>query len=91
MRFSFAEIIGVIASILTGISLLPQLINLLRNKTAEGLSPVMLCVLFGGLLSWVIYGWKKQDLIIVISNLFSWTVNLLLILLYIRYHKKDNS
>lgn len=85
------ELIGIIASVLTGISLLPQFIKLLKEKNAGGLSPMMLSVLFAGLLLWAIYGWQKKDYIILIANLFAWTINLCVFFLYFRYRKKNKT
>jgi len=70
--------IGIAASALTAISLLPQLIKLLKEKKANDVSLGMLAILFAGLGMWTYYGYLKKDLIIIISNSFSFFINLLL-------------
>lgn len=81
-------LIGIAASVLTAISLLPQLIKLIKEKKAEHLSLVMLLILLGGLMLWVVYGWLKKDYIIIIANSFSLLINLIVITLTILYKKK---
>ena len=78
-------IIGICASIFTGISALPQLIKIFREKRAEGISVAMLIVLCTGLALWVGYGFLKEDWIIVASNGFSFVVNLLTMILSLKY------
>lgn len=69
-------IVGVSASVLTGASLLPQLVKIVREKKSEGVSFIMLIVLLGGVGLWVFYGVLKADWIIVISNAVSALINL---------------
>jgi MtN3 and saliva related transmembrane protein len=78
-------IIGIIASILTGIALLPQLIRLIKEKQPENISQVMLAILLLGVGFWVYYGFLKNDWIIIVSNGFSFVVNVITIILIIKY------
>lgn len=71
-------IIGIGASACTAASLLPQLVKVLKERKAESVSLLMLLVLFIGLGLWVYYGLLKNDLIIIISNSFSFIINVLL-------------
>lgn len=82
------QLIGIGASIGTGISLLPQLIKLVKEKKPENLSLVMMLVLLTGLVLWVIYGIRKQDVIIILSNGFSILLNLTILILSVIYRKK---
>jgi MtN3 and saliva related transmembrane protein len=84
-------LIGILASIFSTISMLPQLIKLLKKKKAENISMVMLVILFIGLSSWIYYGILKKDLIIIISNIFSVVLNLLIIVFTIKYSKKSEA
>lgn len=61
-------IVGVIASICTAVSMVPQLIKLIKEKKADDISVFMLVVLFVGVGCWVMYGILKTDWIIIISN-----------------------
>lgn len=82
---NLVNVIGVLASIFTGISLLPQLVKLIKEKKPENISTGMVIILLFGLGLWVYYGYLKEDWIIIISNSFSWLVNLAIIILTIKY------
>ena len=83
----YTTIVGLVASIATGTSLLPQLIKIIKEKESESVSLLMLLVLFVGLAGWVYYGILKEDWIIIISNSFSLLVNVAIGVLSIRYKK----
>jgi MtN3 and saliva related transmembrane protein len=78
-------IIGIAASALTAISLLPQLIKLIKEKKAENVSMGMLLILLCGLGLWIYYGILKKDLIIIVANCFSLLVNIIVSSLTIKY------
>ena len=80
-------IVGLVASVCTGLSLVPQLIKLIKEKKASDISVYMLVILFAGVGCWVVYGFLKKDWIIIISNSFSFVVNMALTILTIKYKK----
>lgn len=80
-------VIGVTASVCTALSLLPQLIKLLREKSAQDISLWMLLVLFAGLTLWIAYGAMRRDWIIVVANSFSLLVNIAIVVLSLKYRK----
>jgi|KBSMisStaDraftv2_1062788.scaffolds.fasta_scaffold03203_4 MtN3 and saliva related transmembrane protein len=67
--------IGLAASVLTTVSLLPQLVKIFRERKAESISSLWIAILFAGLLCWIFYGFLKKDLIIIISNIVSALIN----------------
>jgi len=79
--------VGIAAGICTAISLLPQLVKLIKTKKAEDLSLFYLSILFVGLALWIWYGFLRDDLPIIVTNSFSLLVNLTVIVLGIRYKK----
>ncbi len=79
------KLIGIGASVGTGLSLLPQLIKISKEKKAENVSMPMLGVLFAGLVLWIIYGLLKEDWIIIVSNAVSLVLNGCIVVLSIRY------
>ena len=83
----FTNYVGLGAGICTAISLLPQLIKIVREKKAEDLSYFMLGILLTGLGGWIWYGILKNDLPIILTNSFSFLVNILVIIFTIRYKK----
>jgi MtN3 and saliva related transmembrane protein len=68
---------GIAASVFTSLTLLPQLIKIIREKNAEGTSWLMLVILFIGLTLWIIYGVMKKDMIIVAANALSLVITVL--------------
>lgn len=85
---SLVSIIGILASIFTAASLLPQLFKLLKEKEAENISLGMTAILFAGLGLWIWYGIEKGDWIIIVANSFSFIINIILALFAIKYKKK---
>jgi MtN3 and saliva related transmembrane protein len=83
------EIVGLSAGICTSISLLPQLLKLLRHKKAEDISLFYLGILFVGLGLWIWYGILRKDLPIVVTNGFSLVINAIIIVVGIRYKKNS--
>ena len=81
------QIIGIAAGICTATSLLPQVIKTFKEKKAEDVSLMMLLLLQAGLILWIIYGFKREDLPIIITNCFSLLVNITMVVLRIRYKK----
>ena len=83
------RIIGLIAGILTASSLLPQLVKTLKTKEAEDVSPFMFWMLVSGTGLWAYYGVLRDDLPIIITNAFSFSLNIVMLILRRRYTKDD--
>jgi MtN3 and saliva related transmembrane protein len=81
------QVIGLAAGLCTACSLLPQVVKTLREKKAEDVSLLMLLVLMAGLILWIIYGIKRNDLPIIATNSFSLLVNIVMIILRLKYKK----
>ena len=77
--------IGIGAGIFTGISMLPQLVKIIREKKAENISYFMLFILMTGLAGWVWYGARKGDLPIICTNAFSFVINALVFIFSVKY------
>jgi MtN3 and saliva related transmembrane protein len=82
------EIVGIVAGICTAISLLPQLIKMIKNKKADDISLFYLIILLCGLSLWVWYGFLRDDMPIIVTNSFSLLLNITVIILGIKYKKK---
>jgi MtN3 and saliva related transmembrane protein len=88
---AFTETIGIAAGICTAISLLPQIIKVFREKKAQDISLFYLFVLLAGLALWTYYGFLKDDLPIIATNIFSMVLNITMIILGLIYKKKTTS
>jgi MtN3 and saliva related transmembrane protein len=80
-------IIGTIAGVLTAVSMLPQLIKIIKEKEAKDISLPMLFVLFSGVSLWIWYGFLKDDWAIIGTNIFSLLINILNLFFSIKYKK----
>jgi MtN3 and saliva related transmembrane protein len=67
--------IGLIASILTTLASVPQLIKICKDKKAENISLLWVFILFLGLCGWIYYGILKKDTIIFVSNTIAALIN----------------
>ena len=84
----YSNYVGIGAGICTAVSLLPQLIKIIKEKKANDISYVMLFVLLAGIGGWIWYGILKEDYPIIITNSFSFIVNVLVICFSIKYKQK---
>jgi MtN3 and saliva related transmembrane protein len=80
--------IGIGAGIFTGLSLLPQLFKIIKQKKPGDISFYMLFILMAGLAGWIWYGSRKNDLPIIFTNTFSFITNLLIIFFSLHYKSK---
>lgn len=85
------SIIGILASVFTASSLLPQLIKLVQTKKAGDISLMMLITLFMGIAFWIYYGFLKQDWIIIISNSVSLLLNISIVILTVIHKNRSSS
>ncbi|MDQ8005404.1 MAG: SemiSWEET transporter [Pedobacter sp.] len=81
-------IIGIIAGCLTAISAIPQIIKVLQTKEVKHISPVMFMILAIGNATWCWYGSLLKDWPIIITNAFSFTMALTMLLLKLIYNKR---
>ncbi len=85
----YSQYVGIVAGILTGVSLLPQLIKIIKEKKASSISFGMLAVLLAGLCGWIVYGVLKKDYPIIVTNSFSLLTNIIIVVFTAKY--KDRS
>jgi MtN3 and saliva related transmembrane protein len=84
---NYAQYIGIGAGICTAASLLPQLLKIVKEKKAEAISYGMLGTLLAGLAGWIWYGILKTDWPIIVTNCFSFVINILIIVFSAKYKK----
>ena len=84
----FTQLVGIVAGILTAVSMLPQLLKILKEKKAENVSVWMLLILILGLALWTIYGVMKKDWPIIVTNSFSILLNLVLVFFRYKYRER---
>ena len=80
-------LVGIGASVLTGGSLIPQFVKLLKERNSDQVSIVMLSVLLAGVSLWILYGFMKKDWIIVASNAFAALINMATFVLTLKFKR----
>lgn len=83
----YKRLIGIAAGIFTAVSLIPQLVKIVKEKHGDDVSISMLLILLGGLILWICYGYLIKDWPLIVTNSFSLLFNILIIILK-AYHKK---
>ena len=81
-------IIGISAAILTMFAFIPQIIKVLKNKSAKDVSLITLLQLSSGVLLWIAYGIHLKDAIIITANSVTLTTLILLLFLYFNYGRR---
>jgi len=81
------RIIGLSAALLTMFAFLPQIVKVLRTKSAKDVSIVTLIQLSLGVSLWIIYGIYLRDAIIISANGVTLLSMLILLRLYWRFTK----
>jgi len=82
----FTTTIGLVAAICTTASYYPQLRKCWETGSASDLSLRMFLTLAAGVALWVVYGFLKSDIIIIIANAVS--LALLLGILYFKFRER---
>ena len=84
---NWTQIIGLATGVLTASSLIPQVVKTWKEKKAEDVSLLMLVILLTGIVLWIVYGIKREDLPIIATNSVSLLVNSIMIVLRIKFRK----
>ena len=79
------KLIGALAAMLTMFSFIPQIIKVLKNKSAKDVSLIMILQLSLGVFLWIVYGFYLRDPIIITANSVTLTSLFVLLLLYFNY------
>ena len=66
---------------------MPQIRKSLRTKKTDDVSKWLIISLITGLSLWVLYGTLKGDIIIMIANFIGVTLNVILLVLKLKYAK----
>jgi MtN3 and saliva related transmembrane protein len=77
--------VGISATVFSLWSTVPQIRKSLKTKKTDDVSKWLIISLIVGLSLWVIYGIIKADIIIAVANAIGVTLNLILLLLKVKY------
>jgi len=77
--------LGFLAGALTSTGYLPQILKGYRTKRMHDVSLLMPAVLGVGMILWLVYGFAREDIVIVIANIVGSSLTGLLVVMKIRY------
>lgn len=90
--FNFlVPLIGILATIFAVSSTVPQIIKGIKTKKMDDVSVWLILALILGLSLWVTYGITKNDFVIAGGNSVGVSLNLILLLLKIKYSRNPIS
>ena len=82
---NLAELIGIIASLLTTVAFLPQAVKIWRSKSAKDVSLAMFVCFCAGIVLWVIYGFMLGALPVILANVVTLCIAATILVFKIRY------
>jgi MtN3 and saliva related transmembrane protein len=85
-----ADIIGIIAGLLIILSFIPQLVTIVRNKSAKDISVLMYIVLLLAQILWLVYGILKNDLQVTITNAITAVITILVICFSVYFNYRNS-
>jgi len=81
-------VIGASAALLTMFSFIPQIMKVLRTKSAKDVSLITLLQLSLGVSLWIAYGMHLKDVIIITANIITLITLVILLCLYFNYGRR---
>lgn len=85
------QVIGALAATLTMFSFIPQIVKVLKTKSAKDVSLITLLQLSLGVSLWIVYGVHLKDRIIIAANAVTLATLAVLLLLYFKMGGQDGS
>ena len=91
MNFDLVTLLGFAAGAVTSVGFIPQLIRGYRTKKLQDISYWMPFVLASGMFLWLLYGFFRSDIAIIVANSFGIACNILLLTMKKWYSKRSDS
>jgi len=82
-----AEVLGMIAALLTTLAFVPQVLRIYLTKSANDVSFLMFSIFSSGVLLWLMYGLLIGSAPIIAANVVTLALCLIVILLKLRYQR----
>lgn len=79
--------LGFLAGALTSTGYLPQIVKGFRTKKMRDVSLLMPAILGVGMFLWLVYGFAREDMVIVVANIVGTSLTALLVAMKIRYDR----
>jgi MtN3 and saliva related transmembrane protein len=86
-----AYFIGTIASIIIIVCLIPQLLSIIKKRSARDISVESYLLLLSGQILWGVYGGLKNDIQLIVSNVISCmiTTGIIILACYFKGNDED--
>lgn len=84
----FTNVVGLLAGTCVTLSVIPQILKVWKTKKVKEISLLTFSILTFGIAVWVVYGFLKDDLPIIITNSISLLLNLIMVYFIIYYEKE---
>ncbi len=68
VNFNWADYLGLFGAFLSSITFIPQVIQAYKSKSVKDLSLGMLLIIFASVIVWLVYGFEKNLLPVIIAN-----------------------
>ncbi|OQX87571.1 MAG: hypothetical protein DRN08_06390 [Thermoplasmata archaeon] len=81
-------VIGLLAGVLCTISFFPQVVKIFKTKRTQDLSLLTFSIFSLGVFLWLIYGFLRQEIPIILTNAVIFLLALLIILMKVKYDLK---
>jgi MtN3 and saliva related transmembrane protein len=88
MRQETIDLIGYVAATCTTVSFLPQLIRVVRLRSARDISLGMFSIFSTGTAMWLTFGLLSHSWPVVVSNVLTFVLSLAILLLKLRYDRE---
>ncbi|MFY7963728.1 MAG: SemiSWEET family sugar transporter [Chitinophagaceae bacterium] len=66
--FTWADYLGLFGAFLSAITFIPQVIQTYKTKSVKDLNLSMLLIVFSSVIIWLVYGFAKDLLPVIIAN-----------------------
>jgi MtN3 and saliva related transmembrane protein len=80
-----SEVVGALAALLTMFGFVPQIIKIVKTRSVNDVSLLMLVQYSAGIILWLVYGVLINDRILIIANIVTLSTLAVAIGLYLRY------
>jgi MtN3 and saliva related transmembrane protein len=91
MDFTVWTIVGIVASLLTSFSYVPQVRKMWRRKSVGDISNITIFQMITGCILWLLYGIGRRDPVIIGANIVALSILAIGTFLYYHYKVKDDN
>ena len=88
--FSFIELLGYTAAVLTTVSFVPQVILVYKTKNTNSISLSMFLIFSIGTFGWGLYGLLLKQLPILLANSITLTLSLYILYMKVTEKRRNN-